>query len=69
MTKAQLEERLQYIEQELRELKAILDTDSEEYAEMLNAKSKRNHTYTHSDTYPFRVGVASATIKYILESI
>lgn len=69
MTKAQLEQKLKGIEKELRKLEEILDTDSETFAKMMNEKHKTKHDFTTSDTYPYRVGVASATVKIILEDI
>lgn len=64
MKKAELESRLASIEQELKELKAILDKDPDAYAEELTSKHGGN--WSNSDTWPYKVGVAQATLKYIL---
>ena len=64
MKKAELESRLASIEQELKELKAILDKDPDAYAEELT--SKHGRSWSSSDTWPYKVGVAQATLKYIL---
>ena len=64
MKKAELESRLASIEQELKELKAILDKEPDAYAEELT--SKHGGSWSNSDTWPYKVGVAQATLKYIL---
>lgn len=55
---------------ELEDLLKILRTDAKEYAEGLNEdlekEGKYTYRYTTTDTYPYRVGVAIATIKWIL---
>lgn len=65
MKKAELEKRLNEIEQELKELKEVLEADPEAYAEKLNSEGGRIK-WSPSDTYPYRLGVAQATIKHIL---
>ena len=49
---------------ELTELLEVLDTPADKFAEMLNKKS--SYKYEESDTYPIRLGIAKATIEYIL---
>jgi len=55
---------------ELEDLLKILQTDANEYADKLNKdlekEGKFKFRYSTSDTYPYRVGVAIATIKWIL---
>lgn len=70
MKKAELEERLNNIEQELKELKTVLEMDAQEYADKINVENTwfdGKRQMTSSDTYPYRIGVAIGTINWILE--
>lgn len=69
MTNTELEVKLKSIEKKLKELKEILDTDSEEFTKILNKDHRFKHTFTESDTYPYRIGVASSKIEFMLEII
>ena len=54
---------------ELEDLLKVLTTDAQEYADELKKgleKEGRTWRYSTSDTYPYRCGVAIATIKWIL---
>lgn len=65
MKKEELESKLKGIEKELKRLKAILDKDPEEYAKELSNEYKTN--WESNQTYPYKVGFAQTTIKWILE--